>query len=85
MSNIIQWTDKTVGELLEKVKDRNGWRRVVVVVLEMIPPYDACVTALKVKVSDLVNNISYLYMYLKLDAIYYIVLYIYIIFTIFLY
>ena len=36
MANIIQWTDKTVGELLEKVKDRNYWRRFVVVVLEMI-------------------------------------------------
>ena len=38
MANIIQWTDKTVGELLEKVKDRNGWRIFIVVVLEMIPP-----------------------------------------------
>ena len=38
MANIIQWTDKTVGELLGKVKDRNGWRRCVVVVLDMIPP-----------------------------------------------
>ena len=36
MANIIQWTDKTVGELLDKVKDRNGWRIFVVVVLEMI-------------------------------------------------
>ena len=26
MANIILWTGKTVGELLEKVKDRNGWR-----------------------------------------------------------
>ena len=38
IANIIQWTDKTLSELLEKVKDRNGWRRFVVVVLEMIPP-----------------------------------------------
>ena len=38
MVNIIQWTDKTVGELVKKVKDRNGWRRFVVVVLDMIPP-----------------------------------------------
>ena len=38
MVNIIQWTDKTVGELVEKVKDRNGSRRFVIVVLEMIHP-----------------------------------------------
>ena len=38
LANIIQWTDKTVGELLEKVKDINGWIIFVVVVLEMIPP-----------------------------------------------
>ena len=38
MANIIQWTDKAVCELLENVKDRNGWRRFVVIVLKMIHP-----------------------------------------------
>ena len=35
MANIIQWTDKTVGELLENVNYRNGWKRFVIVVIEM--------------------------------------------------
>ena len=37
MANITQSTNKTIDQLLNKSKDRDGWRRFVIVASEMIP------------------------------------------------
>ena len=36
MANIIQWTDETVSELLEKVKDSKGWIKCVIGVVVVV-------------------------------------------------
>ena len=38
MSNITLWTNKTLDALLEKTRDRDRWRKVVIVASNMIPP-----------------------------------------------
>ena len=52
MSNITLWTNKSLDELLEKTRDRQ-MEKSCYCCKQHDSPYDACVTGLKVKVSNI--------------------------------